>query len=195
MPRISSKPLGKEWLDRPLWAQHRLNVLPLSFPIFTQQWLATLIPDAWATPANGKGTSIHRTQLFFVAHRTNWPGRWFQWLYWHVVFSDFTVASAFANLKSEQTSLSLECLWIKAAHVLSANFITLLKSLTEIARAPFYFLCSNSAEEVPAMRSWRGSAADLHRKYLQALQSVASPQSIASAGPSWVCHVLRTGSR
>lgn len=162
-------------------------MFPLSFQIFKQQWLVTLILDAWATPANGRDTSIHCTQLFFVAHRTNWPLRWFQWLWWHMVFSNFIIPSTLANLKSEQTSLSLGCLWIKATHVLNTNFITLLKSLKGIAQVLFYFLCTKSAEEVP----WgleEEVLPGLHRKYLQALRRVWQ----ACRVPSWVCHVLRT---
>lgn len=73
----ASKPL--DWTGHCGLAHHRLNALPLSFHIFKQQWFVTLIPDTWATPANGKETPIYCAQLFFVAHRTEgWDGS--KWL-------------------------------------------------------------------------------------------------------------------
>lgn len=136
----------------------------MSFHIFKQQWFVTRIPDAWATPANGKETPIYCAQLFFAAHRTNWRLRWLQVTL--VTPGVFKVPNPFYTCKPEVWAgkLTLRMSVIKAAHVLNTNFITLLKSLKEIAHVPLYFrvldLQSECCQARPA------------RKYLEALHRV-----------------------
>lgn len=87
----------------------------------------------------------------------------------------------------------------KSTHILNINFITLLKSLKEIAHVPFCFLFTKSAEKYhEALKkcyqaSKKKCCQACIRSTFRLCTECGRPAEHFSAGPSGVGHVLRTG--